>query len=318
MVDYFKYFNCDTNGIVILSCGLGQESSALLILLLTNKKIYDKYVGEKKMIVVFSDTGDEHDETYEFGETVKQLCAENGVEFHFLSNDKGYHSDAWLSLSHQYKRTSTMGSVAFSNSACTQNLKLAPIHRWADAYISENYGFEKKRGKKAIINFAYEFGKIDMMIGFNSEEENRIRPMEQAPAWEQKCFNKVYPLVELGITREMSQKIIIGAGVKLPPPSHCKFCHYQSVIEIYYKKKYEPVTYRQLIEIENNKLEKFAHKGEKNLCFFGTRKTIDETVNEAEEKEFKKYIPGKILKEWTFEELVDYKMSHGHCMSKGY
>ncbi|NQZ57498.1 MAG: phosphoadenosine phosphosulfate reductase family protein [Lentisphaeraceae bacterium] len=304
----------------VLSYSAGQESHSILLMLLNNKKIYDKYVGDGHLLVLMSDTGDEHVETYECAKRAKELCNLHNIDFALITKDMGFHTPAWQSLSSQYARTSTMGSVAFNNSCCTINLKINPIYKYLEKYVARHWGFETKRtGKNALVSLAQAYGKIHMMIGFNADEAaRRIKPPKNEEVWMKKAVTRVYPLAELGITRQMSQDIIRGAGEKVPPPSHCKYCHFQSVVEIYHKYRFDRTTFNELVEIEEAKLKKFSHKGNKNLGFFGTTKTIVETIKIALEKPVKRTAINKPLKDWNKEELDDYRMSHGHCMSGGY
>jgi hypothetical protein len=308
-----------TQGLTVLSSGLGQESGALLLMLLTNKKIYEKYVGDNHLLILCSDTGNEHDETYEQSKRTAALCKQHGVDYKLIKAEDGFHTPAWQTLQGQYRRTSTMGSAAFQSSACTINLKINVLHKFLEKYVAKKWGYcSEKRGKKALLSLAKDYGKISMLIGFNVEEAKRVQPDHLHIGWERKAIKKLYPLIDLGITRKMTHHIFSAASEKIPRPSSCKFCHFQGSIELYAKYRYDRKTFDELVDIEAAKLKKFAHKGEKNLGFFGTTKTILETLKIAIEKPVKKTNIKAALKEWTKEQLDDYCMSHGHCMSGGY
>lgn len=82
--------------LTFLFFGAGQDSSALLEMLLDDKVFRDQY-APNDFLVLMSDTGDEFDATYKHVRLVQTRCVEAGVEFVFLTSDMGYHSPNWKS-----------------------------------------------------------------------------------------------------------------------------------------------------------------------------------------------------------------------------
>lgn len=66
----------------ILSMGLGQDSVTILHKLIDDKSFRAKY-APNELLVIFSNTHNEHPETYKYkDEVIVPLCKENGVEFY--------------------------------------------------------------------------------------------------------------------------------------------------------------------------------------------------------------------------------------------
>lgn len=286
-----------------LSYGLGQDSSAILY-----KLIYDadfrKTYAPGHLIVVTSDTGDEHKSSLEYAEHAKKVCAEHGIEFYHLTYDKGFHSDKWPGLREFYERTRTCGSKRFLKT-CTDNLKIKPIHRFVEFYLNEKLGTSFKR-KRVYHDWAERFGKVRMLIGIAAGEETRVDDEEVEKGYKSQ-IEKIYPLIDLGMDRKACQDYIASVNQPVPFPSNCLLCPFMSEQELVWLYRFERDSYHHWVRLEAAKLEKFAHKGDKNLTVWG-KKTLPEKLEEALEK----------YGDWTDEELDDYKFSHGHCVKSKY
>ena len=137
--------------LTVLSFGAGQDSSALLEMYLDDKVFRDRY-APNDFLVLMSDTGDEFDATYKHVRSVQTRCAEAGVEFVFLTSDMGYHSPNWKSLRHFYRTHDAIGSKAYPKT-CTDQLKLQPIYRFLEHWVSKRYGVSHGR-KRGLREFA--------------------------------------------------------------------------------------------------------------------------------------------------------------------
>lgn len=329
--------------LTVLSFGGGQDSTAILYKLVYDEDFRARY-APGRLVVVMSDTGDEHPKTYAHIEETKAFCAKHGIEFHFLTSDLGYHSDAWRNLRHQYNRNKSVGSKVYMKT-CTTNLKISPIYKWLAEWVANEYGFEFKE-KRSLVEFAKAYGKIRVLLGIAKREEGRVSPnyslddyrrftkIRKARAiarkrckelgirakfrgkapdlqkWFVEAIEKVYPLIDLGMDRQACQDYIRLAGHTVPPPSNCMLCPFMSEIELLWLQRNHPEDYEDWVRIERAKIEEHARRGtppEKNFGVWST-KLLPEKLMEAEAKH------GHM----TNADLDEYKMSHGHCVGSVY
>jgi len=291
--------------LTILSFGGGQDSTTLLYKYVYDQGFRSKY-APNDFLVIMSDTGDEHRDTYSHVENIKKFCGKNKIEFVHLTSDMGYHYDSWQSLRGFYNLKNTVGSKAFPKT-CTDKLKIQPIYKFLEDWLHKKYGVDKGR-KKAFLRFAERYGKIKMMIGIASGEEKRMAdPSKDSMKWRKKSINHIYPLVDLGLDRKGCQEYISSTGNQVPVPSNCILCPFMNEIELLWLYRFHPEDYQDWVRIEENKLKANEDKGNKNLGVWG-RKFLPEKLNEAVAK----------YGYMTDEELKEYKMSHGHCVMSKY
>ncbi len=293
--------------LTILSFGGGQDSTAILYKLLYD----DAFRAEQapgKLAVVMSDTGDEHPQTYNHVQFCAGLCEKANVPFFFLTNDKGFHLEKWMTLRGFYRRTSTCGSKAFPKT-CTDKLKIRPIYMWLGSYVAEQYDLStsgRYRSKTPLYEFTALFGKIRVLIGIAAGEETRVADPNSGPKWMARNIERAYPLIDLGMDRKACQDYMSSLGLPVPMPSNCMLCPYMNEIELLWLVHHHPKDYQDWVEIEANKLAANTHV-EKNLGVFGTR-TLPEVLAGAKVK----------YAHMTTDEIDEYKMSHGHCVKSKY
>jgi hypothetical protein len=263
---------------------------------------FDRYIGKKRLLVVMSNTGNEHDQTYRHVKRMQRLLKEHNIDFYFLDPSLGFHSDTWQDLVSFYKRTGTIGSKAYPKT-CTDNLKIKVIYRFLDEWIYQEYGYMSGR-KAAIKEFCRNYGKIDVMIGIAGDETKRAVGNNKGPVWMQHCINKIYPLIDLNMDRAACQQVIEKYGGQVPLPSNCKICPFMSDVELLWLYTFYPDDYKQWVEIEKVKLAKHRDKGRKNLPVWGR---YGETLDVVLKKAIKEY------SSWSEDKLWQYKMTHGHC-----
>jgi len=287
-----------------LSFGAGQP-------VLLYKFAYDASFREKyapgRLLVVCADTGDEHDFTYKHIEETKLFCKEQNIEFHFITNDMGYHSESWMSLRGFYRLKNTIGSRCFPKT-CSSRLKINVIYSFLENWLAENYKVANGR-KKGFKEFAARYGKINMVIGIAAGEEKRIAKNEDDPlVWRKCAVQSIYPLIDLGMDRAACQKYILSVGHTIPMPSNCMCCPFLSPVELLWLYKLRREVYEDWVQLEANKIANNTHiEPERNLGVWG-KKLLPEVLAEAIEK----------YGDWTDDELTEYKMSHGHCVTTKY
>jgi hypothetical protein len=277
--------------LTVFSFGAGQESTYLLHKLLTDDAYYTKHV-QGKLLVVGSDTGDEHPHTYENIERMHKLCYEKGVAFHWLPAGDEFHGETWPSLTDQYKANKAIGSAAYRQT-CTDNLKVKVVDR-----------------KGAYHRFYKNHGAIRLILGFAKGEEKRTANGNKFDAvWKKKTVIRYYPLIIDGVDR---QQCIDYNEATLPFkvwPSNCMRCFYQSDHEVLWLFRFYPAKFWEWVRIEKTKMTKYdkADPPVINLGVYG-KITLVQKLNKAI----------KLYGHWTDDQLNEYKYSHGHCIKSRY
>lgn len=287
----------------MLSFGGGQDSTAILYKLVYDSDFRARY-APGRVLVVMSDTGDEHPHTYEHVAHIERFCTKHGVEFHLIKPEMGFHSPGWRDLRGTYRRTGTCGSKCYRKS-CTVSLKINPLYKFLESWLSKHYGVTVGR-KRGFYEFAERHGRIRVILGIAAGEESRIAKAELHP-WRGQTVEKVYPLVDLGMDRRACQEYIASTGHPIPPPSNCMLCPFLSLQELLWLYRFYPADFWEWVEIEKAKLKKFASLGEKNFGVWG-RKTLPEVLEEAQRK----------FGHLTDAELQEHKFSHGHGVKSAY
>ena len=285
----------------VLSFGGGQDSAAIL----TRELLTSDKLGID--VVVFSDTGNEHEHTYATVERFSRLCANAGLPFVWITPDMGYHG-TWPSLTAQWEKNGNIGSKCFSK-VCTDKLKIVPIYKWLNAYCAELLGEEvKDRGKKNIVSWVAKHGPIDMIIGIAKGEEKRLGG-EFPLAWQRQCIHRLYPLVDWGWRRSECQDFLDGFASVVGKvwPSNCMFCHFQSPEELLWLYRRHPVKWQEWVEHEARKIEKWKHKGKDNKGVYGAKLLPIKLVEALDE-----------FGDLSLGELDKHKYSHGCAVANAY
>lgn len=281
--------------------GGGQDSIAILYMAAWRPGFREKYIGDNDMLTVMSDTGNEHQETYDYvRKNVPDVCKVAKSDWQLITPDMGYHATNWESLQGYFTHYTAIASKAYPKS-CTDKLKLVPIYRFLEDYLGKKYGVKTGR-KRGLYEYVERFGKLKVMIGITAEEaKRRVGDRSGEPIWSQKCIDKVYPLVDLGLTRHDCQEIIRSYGREVPLPSNCMMCPFVSPVELLWLWTFRREEYDKWVVFEQKKLERCKDLKEKNYGVNGL-KTLPQVLAEAQ----KKYA------DWTNDQLWAYKMTHGH------
>ncbi|RWU08182.1 adenine nucleotide alpha hydrolase family protein [Pedobacter chitinilyticus] len=311
--------------LTILSFGAGQDSTCILYKIIYDAAFRERYVNGK-LLVVMSDTGNEHPHTYRHVRYIGDLCREHGIPFHFLRSSMGYHPRTWPSLQGQFIANSTIMSMMFPRT-CTDNLKIKPIYAFIDDYLGRTYyGYtdpQIAKGKQFIKRFAAQHGKIKMILGIAAGEEGRIkssarkqlrasqlklftRARRQIPQWMELAIEKSYPLVELGMDRRACQQYITSTGHAVPYPSNCMMCPFLSKPEMLWLYRNLPDEFGRWVQHERRKISRSA--GRRINHGVKGEKTLPEILREAIEQ----------FGHLTNTELDEHKMSHGHCVRSSF
>ncbi len=289
----------------VFSFGAGQDSSCFLDKLLEDQSFFDRHI-KGELIVVGSDTGEEHPHSYAVVAYFKNLCKEKGVKFFWVTPEMGFHPNTWQSLKYQYSKNCSIGSASFQQT-CTDNLKVKVVNNFVEDYLQKKYQFFKGR-KQVYYHHTEKTGEsIRLILGFAKGEEHRVKNGNRFdPKWKKDTMERYYPLMVDGMGR---QDCINYNEANIPIkifPSNCMICFYQSDQEILWLERFYPKVFNEWVQLEANKLAKYSTK-EKNYGVYG-KITLTEKLDKAK----------KLYGHWTDEELNEYKYSHGHCIKSKY
>jgi hypothetical protein len=287
-----------------LSFGVGQDSSGLLARLIEEPDVR-REVAPVRLVVVASDTGDEHRHTYEHLGLARRRCERAGLPFFWLTPELGFHSPAWASLPAQWRRSSTVGIKAGKKS-CTDNLKIKPFYRFLSSYVRREFGV-RAQGSEALVRFAGRYGPIRVLIGFTADETGRVIPDGGREEWQRAAVEFRYPLIEWGWLRRDCVSYLQGRGYAVPFPSNCRRCPYSTKLDVLWLARNDPQAFAEWVEFERRKLEKFADLGGRNHAVFGAKR-LPEVLAEAR----------AAFGHLSDAELNRLKFSRGHCVRSRY
>jgi 3'-phosphoadenosine 5'-phosphosulfate sulfotransferase (PAPS reductase)/FAD synthetase len=343
-----KRFVDHTPILSICSVGIGQDSMTIIAKLVFDLEFRNKY-APGDLLLIFANTNSEHPYTYEYRDTVLiPFCKKHGLNFISIEPNMGYHPKNWQSLEHQWSiGTPSIGSLAFGKFAnCTHNLKLTPQYNYVEDYLGNNYDIEKGTRKKNYKSFAKKYNKILWMIGISKFEEDRLFNVEkETKLWHKESINVVYPLIDIGYSRQDCQNYIKSVGLPIPFPSSCLMCQYGSVgLELLFMYYTYPDDFYKWVDYEQKKLDAYAGKTKeiieydaaledpltKKMIYINLRKVEKPiknvgVVGKLHTKGPKKGKPYTLLdsledamKKYqgiTLDEINAYKFSHGHIGS---
>lgn len=296
----------NTYGLTLFSFGAGQESTYFLHRLCTDKEFYKKHI-KGRLLVVGSNTGDEHGHTYQNVNYCRELCEKYDIEFYWLNPADGFHGNTWQSLFHQYTTNNSIGSAAFKQT-CTDNLKVKVVDRFLEFWIKKNYGYTKNR-KASIYQFVKDHGMIRLILGFAVGEESRTKNGNKFDdVWKKLNVVRYFALIEDKITRQICIDYNEEKISHTVWPSNCLRCFYQSDQEVLWLYRFYPEKFFEWVEAEALKIFKYQCLGhEKNFGVYGKITLIDK---------LKKAL--KLYGNWSDDRLCEYKYSHGHCIKSTY
>lgn len=293
-------------GLTYFLFGGGQDSTYILLKIIFDKEFRSRHI-KGRLIVAMSDTGNEHDHTYDHLVWIQNLCINHDIAFFFIRKTDGYHGKNWRSLTEQYRNNKSIGSAAFRQT-CTDNLKVKPTDNFLETFIQYQYGYTGTR-KKAIYQFVKDNGMIRLILGFAEGEEKRTSNGNKFDAvWKKINVERYYPLIIDKIDR---QACIDYNETKVPHlvfPSNCKLCLYQSDQEILWLHRFAPQDFKEWQELEEAKIKHYADKGILNNYGVYGKITLAQKLDKAQ----------KLYGHWTDQELNEYKYSHGHCIKTKY
>lgn len=289
--------------LTVLSVGVGQDSSAIMEMLIRDPAFRAKYAPSDLMLI-FADTLNEHPETYRWLKQLKHKAHYHNIPFAHLMPEDWATGDWKGGLVGFYKAGNRIGSKSFPKT-CTDKLKIQPIYKYLEAYIHQHYGTEKVGRKRAIKEFVDAGNEIRVLIGFAKGEEKRVADPINFPKWQQR-ITRQYPLIDIGFDRADCQNYLMDTISYCPPPSNCMVCPFmdkKELLLLYYDYNED---YQDWVEMEANKIRANTH-ADRNLGVFG-EKLLPETLKDAQTQ----YAASSV------DELRRHRFSHGHCVNSKY
>lgn len=195
----------DSKAPLVVAYGLGVDSTAALIGLHAR--------GERPDLILFADTGDEKQETYDFLpifqrwlESVKfpQVIVVRNVVGDFK------HWPPYRTLAQNCLTNGTLPSLAFGFKSCSLKWKVAPQNKFCKTWQPAVTCWRAK-------------GKVRKIIGYDAGPKDRRR-FAHAIGVEDPQYDYGYPLIDWGWDREHCKEVILAAGLPVPPKSACYFC----------------------------------------------------------------------------------------------
>jgi hypothetical protein len=238
--------NYDTCDPLVQSNGLGVDSIAVLA------GWYRR--GIRPDLIVFSNPGSEHPETYEYRPVIDAWLAKVGfpaiTEVRYVVQRP--RNGAYATIEENCLVNQTLPSLAFGRKACSLKWKGEII----DRHVRQVYADHIARGGKALRAIGYDAGPCDSKRG--TRESN-------GP------WRWIYPLREWGWDRERCMAEIAAVGLPVPHKSACFFCPSTKPAELIQLAKRHPDLARRAVEMEDRarhrlrKIEGLWGKGTKGM-----------------------------------------------------
>jgi hypothetical protein len=203
---------------LVVAYGLGVDSTAALVGFHAR--------GVRPDLILFADTGNEKQETYDYLPVIQRWLAAAGfppvkVVRKVVKDFK--HWPPYRSLGENCLTNGTLPSLAFGFKSCSLKWKVYPqdqfCNRWGPAVRWW------KRG-----------GKVKKVIGYDAGAKDRRR-YAQAVGVEDPKYDYWYPLIDWEWDRDRCKAEIRAAGLPVPVKSACYFCPATQPEELHELKK---------------------------------------------------------------------------------
>lgn len=195
-----------------LSCGAGVQSTTIVLLAIEGKL-------PKPDVAVFADTGWEPAAVYDQVDRLAELCTDNGIAFHFVTNGD-LREDA-IDPDHRYAsvpyfiRKPDGSSGGMGRRQCTKEYKVAPITRKLRELLGANPPDFRRvpRGRVA-----------EQWVGFSTDEVRRANKARDNRGV--KYLTTRYPLLDLRMSRAACLDYLADHGWGHTVKSACIGCPY--------------------------------------------------------------------------------------------
>ncbi|NJN97956.1 MAG: hypothetical protein HC875_29710 [Anaerolineales bacterium] len=213
----------------ILSWGCGLQSTLLL-------EMSASGLLPKLDLAIFSDTGFEHEYSYEVFDFYAARAKKAGIEVIKIGGQD--------ILGDSYKKISVplfiekTGRMTIRK--CTRDYKIRPIQRVIRDFLGVN-----RRGRLAA-------DLVTLWLGITIDEIDRAKPSRVG------YINHTFPLLDLNLHRLDCEKWFSERGLPIPKKSSCKFCPFKSKPEWSELRENHPKDFILIADLE-------AHINQKGL-----------------------------------------------------
>ena len=209
---------------LIVAYGAGTNSTAMLIEMRKRNIIPD--------LILFSDTGGERPETYQYLKLFNDWLVSNKMPPITTIKKVDKHGEV-MTLEEMCLKNKSLPSIAFGFKSCSLGFKLDPQVKYCNHFPLAIKAW--KEGRKVI-----------KAIGYDAGEERRAKD------YEDNKFKAWYPLVEWDIDRDGCVQLIADAGLSQPGKSSCFFCPSMKKSEIFELRDSHPDLLKRALDMESN------------------------------------------------------------------
>lgn len=242
----------------VLNLGAGVQSSTLALMAEHGEVVVDGDVWRPE-IAIFSDTKAEPQSVYTWLDWLEtQLSfpvfrvshgdlAADGLEVRRSGRSgKIYHR----TLIPNFTVNKVSGSKGMLPRKCTGDYKINPITKFVREYVNLKSHRKYTRSPKDPVtgkfqvDISYPEFQVIRWLGISTDEASRMK--DSGEAW---SLN-VYPLIEMGMSRDDCMAWMESKGYPRPPRSACVFCPYHSDAEWSRLKREEPSEFQRAVDWE--------------------------------------------------------------------
>lgn len=248
----------------VFSYGGGVQSTAALVLAAQGEIDFRTFL--------FCNVGEDSEDPLTlqyFREYAQPFAAEHGIELFELERitRKGQRETLRQRIDKPDTRSVPipvrMKNGAPGNRTCTADFKIKVVARW----IREHRATRKDT---AIVG-----------LGISIDEFQRMRKDSGI-----KYITHEYPLIKLRLARHDCAKIIVDAGLPLPPKSACYFCPFHSMSTWQDMKRYRPELFNESIVLEQTINATRDRIGKDHVYLTGRGMPIDQAVSTDQQSLF--------------------------------
>jgi hypothetical protein len=271
----------------VISYGGGVQSTAMLALAAQGK--LQEVMGGPIDAVLFANTGDdsEHPDTLKYvREIAMPFAKDNGlnlIELHTTKN--GEPTTIWNEIMKPDSKRMLIPVYGDINMplqrSCTVDFKIKTVGRWV-----------KKNGAK-------KDDPAQVAIGISTDEIQRA-----GRGAEENMQQRVYPLLDLGISRTGCVNVITDSGIPVPPKSSCFFCPFHRPLVWAELRRDSPELFDKAQQLEDVMIAKQQARGKNPVYLTKFGKRLTDAIAIAQDTLFDNVDPN-----------LEHGCDSGHCFT---
>lgn len=271
----------------VISYGGGVQSTALVVLAAQGK--LDEIMGGPVTTALFANTGDdsEHPDTLRYVRDIAiPWAAERGITIHELQTVKnGEPTTIWNEIMKPDSKRMLIPVYGDINMplqrSCTVDFKIKTVGRWLRA------------------NGANKKDVAQVAIGISTDEIERA-----GRGQEETGQQRVYPLLNLGLSRVGCMQVIHDAGLQVPPKSSCFFCPFHKTLVWAELRRDRPDLFDKAQQLEDVMIAKQEARGKNPVYLTKHQRRISEVIHAAGDTLFGDNDPN-----------LEHGCDSGHCFT---